>query len=65
MNIFDGGEVAQQLRALAAFAEDPGSIPATHKAHNHSNSSSRVFYALFCLHRHEACMRYTHPYSYN
>jgi hypothetical protein len=30
------GEMAQQLRALAAFPEDPGSIPSTYMAsHNH------------------------------
>jgi hypothetical protein len=30
------GEVAQQLRALAALAEDPGSVPGTHvEAHSH------------------------------
>jgi hypothetical protein len=26
------GEMAQQLRALDAFAEDPGSVPITHMA---------------------------------
>lgn len=26
------GEMAQRLRAMAAFAPDPGSIPSTHKA---------------------------------
>lgn len=29
------GEMAEQLRSLAAYAEDPGSVPSTHMvAHN-------------------------------
>ena len=31
-NPWEAGEMAQQLRALAALIEDPGSIPSTHRA---------------------------------
>jgi hypothetical protein len=42
------GEMAQQLRALATVAEDPGSIPSTHLvAHNIYNSSFKGSDALF------------------
>ena len=36
LKIIRAGEMSQQLRALAAFPEDPGSIPSTHMvAHSH------------------------------
>ena len=43
------GEMAQHLRALAALAEDPGSVPSTYMvAHvGICNSNSRGFEALF------------------
>jgi hypothetical protein len=44
------GEKAQQLRALAAFPEDPGSIPSTHMTAHNCNSSSRGFNALTDIH---------------
>ncbi|KAL6077744.1 hypothetical protein STEG23_007898, partial [Scotinomys teguina] len=36
------GEMALQLRALAALPEDPGSIPSTHMAAHNCNFSSRA-----------------------
>ncbi|CAO2593714.1 hypothetical protein LEMLEM_LOCUS7395 [Lemmus lemmus] len=37
--ILRAGKMAQQLRALSAFSEDPGSIPSTHMSHRHSQLS--------------------------
>ena len=39
------GEIAQQLRALAALSEDPDSIPSIHRQ---LTMSSRRSEALFC-----------------
>jgi hypothetical protein len=33
--VWGAAEMAQQLRALAALAEDPGSIPSTHNGSSH------------------------------
>lgn len=42
MSICRPGEVAQQLRAIAALAEGTGSIPSTHVAvHNHLQLQSQ------------------------
>jgi hypothetical protein len=50
-------ELAQELRALVALAEDPSSGPSTHMvAHNHPNSSSKgfndFFWPLWAVHTH-------------
>lgn len=41
------GEIAQQLRVLATFADGLGLIPTTMEAHDLFNSSSRRSSALF------------------
>lgn len=57
----EAGEIVQRSRALAAIAEDPGSIPSSHVS---SQSSVTVVLgdqqALTCAH---TCMQDKHSYT--
>lgn len=48
--------MAQQLHAVAALAENSGSVPSTHtEAHNHLNSSSKGSNTHFDLCGRQTC----------
>jgi hypothetical protein len=69
VGFLEAGELAQQLRAFAAFTKDPGSIPSSHMVtHNHLSpvpgGSDGLFWPpqapdiMWCTYIHKA--KYSH-----